>query len=44
LTKGNDYNRIVRQYPLPNLLKIDFVYDVKEPVVKELTREEFNRL
>ena len=41
---GNTYNEIVRKYPLPNQLKIDFVYNVKDVEIKELTREQFNKL
>lgn len=44
ITTGDKYNELVRKYPLPNQLKIDFVYNVKEPIVKEVTRELFNLL
>lgn len=44
LTTGNEYNKLVAQYPIPNQLKIDFVHDVTKPEIKEVTREEFNKL
>jgi len=42
---GDEYNNLVRQYPLPNNLFImDFVGDVDKYEVKEVTADEFNKL